>query len=219
VTSPLRPLACDFRRLRFSRNACLSRSCLGSFVGSFVAFVPGPVFKRAAVCPSLLSLSFFIVDLSASAGEHPMAETHAAAGFASTRPGRLTSLRCFRRSGPAGPAVVGAYCLPLALRAIADPGPARGPAGADHGGADLLRILPITALLSAAPATSRWNSAPISANGSSGASTHQIQRRRRNDRIEVMVRPIRALAALREEMGNRIGPELSRLKQLAGLRG
>jgi hypothetical protein len=34
--------------------------------------------------------------------------------------------------------------------------------------------------------------------------------------FEVMVRPIKALAALGEEMGNRIGPELSRLKQLAG---
>lgn len=34
--------------------------------------------------------------------------------------------------------------------------------------------------------------------------------------FEVMVRPIKALAALGEEMGNRIGPELSRLKQRAG---
>jgi hypothetical protein len=33
--------------------------------------------------------------------------------------------------------------------------------------------------------------------------------------FEVMVRPIKALAALGEEMGNRIGPELSRLKALA----
>jgi hypothetical protein len=35
--------------------------------------------------------------------------------------------------------------------------------------------------------------------------------------FEVMVRPIKALQALGEEMGNRIGPELSRLKQAAGL--
>jgi hypothetical protein len=34
--------------------------------------------------------------------------------------------------------------------------------------------------------------------------------------FEVMVRPIKALAALGEEMGNRIGPELSRLKQRSG---
>jgi hypothetical protein len=34
--------------------------------------------------------------------------------------------------------------------------------------------------------------------------------------FEVMVRPIKALQVLGEEMGNRIGPELSRLKQAAG---
>src|SRR5260221_9515315 len=34
--------------------------------------------------------------------------------------------------------------------------------------------------------------------------------------FEVMIRPIKALAALGEEMGNRIGPELMRLKELAG---
>jgi hypothetical protein len=33
--------------------------------------------------------------------------------------------------------------------------------------------------------------------------------------FEVMVRPIKALAALGEEMGNRIGPQLSLLKQAA----
>ncbi len=33
--------------------------------------------------------------------------------------------------------------------------------------------------------------------------------------FEVMIRPIKALAALGEEMGNRIGPQLSRLKELA----
>jgi hypothetical protein len=37
--------------------------------------------------------------------------------------------------------------------------------------------------------------------------------------FEVMVRPIKALAALGEEMGNRIGPELSRLKQRADAPG
>ena len=35
--------------------------------------------------------------------------------------------------------------------------------------------------------------------------------------FEVMVRPIKALAALGEEMGTRIGPQLSRLKELAGV--
>jgi hypothetical protein len=35
--------------------------------------------------------------------------------------------------------------------------------------------------------------------------------------FEVMIRPIKALQALGEEMGNRIGPQLSRLKQAAGV--
>jgi hypothetical protein len=34
--------------------------------------------------------------------------------------------------------------------------------------------------------------------------------------LEVMIRPIKALQALGAEMGNRIGPQLSRLKELAG---
>jgi hypothetical protein len=35
--------------------------------------------------------------------------------------------------------------------------------------------------------------------------------------FEVMIRPIKALAALGEEMGNRIGPQLSQMKAEAGL--
>jgi hypothetical protein len=35
--------------------------------------------------------------------------------------------------------------------------------------------------------------------------------------FEVMIRPIKALAALAEEMGNRIGPQLALLKQAAGV--
>ena len=37
--------------------------------------------------------------------------------------------------------------------------------------------------------------------------------------FEVMIRPIKALAALGEEMGNRIGPQLSQLKASAGIPG
>jgi len=37
--------------------------------------------------------------------------------------------------------------------------------------------------------------------------------------FEVMIRPIKALAALGEEMGNRIGPQLARLKQAAAAQG
>ena len=35
--------------------------------------------------------------------------------------------------------------------------------------------------------------------------------------FEVMIRPIKALQALGEEMGNRIGPQLARLKEAAGV--
>jgi len=35
--------------------------------------------------------------------------------------------------------------------------------------------------------------------------------------FEVMIRPIKALQALGEEMGNRIGPQLGQLKQAAGI--
>jgi hypothetical protein len=37
--------------------------------------------------------------------------------------------------------------------------------------------------------------------------------------FEVMIRPIKALQALGDEMGNRIGPELARLKQAAAAGG
>jgi hypothetical protein len=37
--------------------------------------------------------------------------------------------------------------------------------------------------------------------------------------FEVMIRPIKALAALGEEMGNRIGVQLARLKELAAAQG
>jgi hypothetical protein len=37
--------------------------------------------------------------------------------------------------------------------------------------------------------------------------------------FEVMIRPIKALAALGEEMGNRIGPQLARLKEAAAAQG
>jgi len=37
--------------------------------------------------------------------------------------------------------------------------------------------------------------------------------------FEVMIRPIKALQALGEEMGNRIGPQLARLKAAAAAQG
>src|SRR3981081_2276552 len=53
VASPL-PLACDFRRLRFSRNASFNRSWRGLFLGFFAGV---PVWR------SSLSFSSFIVNL------------------------------------------------------------------------------------------------------------------------------------------------------------
>src|SRR5437879_9543056 len=60
VTSP-RPRACDFRRLRFSRDASFSRSCRGFF-------------PRSPLCPWTLAFASFIVDLFERAGEKPMGE-------------------------------------------------------------------------------------------------------------------------------------------------
>jgi hypothetical protein len=57
-----RPRACDFRRLRFARNASFRRSFLESLLesltGSFFGSVAG-----APLCPSRLRFSSFIVDL------------------------------------------------------------------------------------------------------------------------------------------------------------
>jgi hypothetical protein len=57
-----RPRACDFRRLRFARNASFRRSFLESLLesltGSFFGAVAG-----APLCPSRLRFSSFIVDL------------------------------------------------------------------------------------------------------------------------------------------------------------
>ena len=57
----LRPRACDFRRLRFSRNASFSRSRRGFF-------------PRSPLCPSPLSFASFIVDLFERAGENRWAK-------------------------------------------------------------------------------------------------------------------------------------------------
>ena len=118
---------------------------------------------------------------------------------------------------PAGLAIVGTYCVSLAVRAIADSGAAGDATGADHGGADFREFYAITAPLSAAPTTSRWNLPPISANGSSRASISSNSMSTGNDQFEVMIRPIKALAALAEEIGNRIGPQLARMKAAARL--
>jgi hypothetical protein len=43
------PLACDFRRLRFSRNARFSRSCRGSLAGFFAGALASPSFSSVIV--------------------------------------------------------------------------------------------------------------------------------------------------------------------------
>src|SRR3982074_427081 len=49
---------------------------------------------------------------------------------------RLASFCRVGRSRPAGLAAVRTYCVPFAVRAIANPGATCNAAGADHGGAD-----------------------------------------------------------------------------------
>jgi hypothetical protein len=85
-----RPLACDFRRLRFSRNARFSRSCLESLV-------PAGRFAAVGCCPSPLFFSSAIVDLF---GQPRMIEAwHGCHGNASagTASRLLTTPRCCRR--------------------------------------------------------------------------------------------------------------------------
>src|SRR6185312_9798036 len=61
-----RPRACDFRRLRFARNASFRRSFLESFLESLLESLTGSFFGSVAgalLCPSRLRFSSFIVDL------------------------------------------------------------------------------------------------------------------------------------------------------------
>jgi hypothetical protein len=85
------------------------------------------------------------------------------------------------------------YCVSLAVRAIADSWATRDPAGADERGADFR-------------AFSRSPRVYLNEAG------EMIE-------FEVMIRPIKALAARSEEIGNRIGPQLVPLKQSAGASG
>jgi hypothetical protein len=170
VISSLRPRACDFRRLRFSRNACLSRSCLGSFGGVF----PGPFSTGAAVCPRSLSLSFFIVTCP-HRREKTLHRRNPRAGIFSVD--RWSSLVAFGDRDPLVPLST-EHIVFRSLRATADP---RWPAALPV----LTTVIPIfeNLALSAAPARSRWNSASISANGSAGPSISSNQRSRRNDPV------------------------------------
>jgi hypothetical protein len=93
------------------------------------------------------------------------------------------------------------------VRAIADSRSTCGPAGAvASGDPEILRPL---AALEFAANIGKWQLKGIDLIKFNDAG-EMIE-------FEVMIRPIKALQALGEEMGSRIGPQLSRLKELAGI--
>ena len=155
----LRPRACDFRRLRFSRNASFSRSWRAFFAGSGFA-------------PSRLSLSSFIVDLFECAAlrndtsDKPMSENHALAPLPQRT---LDGWHRFVASGDHGwpPSV---EHIVFRSPFVQSPIPTDGTLLVLTTVLQISRIFAITARSSQAPTTPRWNLPPISANGSSRAS-------------------------------------------------
>jgi hypothetical protein len=135
-----------------------------------------------------------------------------AGAFAATDPGRLAPLCRLGRSRPADGALVGTYCVSLAIRAIADTGATtvvqifenfRYHRTFTSGSHDVV--------LEFAANIGKWQL--------KGVDLIKFNQAGEMIEFEVMIRPIKALAALGEEMGNRIGPQLARLKQLAGASG
>jgi hypothetical protein len=64
----------------------------------------------------------------------------------------------------------------------------------------------------------RWDFPPISATGHLGSiGRFKRDESRKMIEFEAMFGPLKALAAQTEQAGNRIGPELPRLKQKAGV--
>jgi hypothetical protein len=118
----LRPLAWDFRRRRFSRNARFSRSCLESLP-------PAGRFAAVGCCPSPLCFSSVIVDLFDARlrmiGAWPDRRTIRIGTAATAMPEALAPLRGFGRRRAAAGFAVGAYRISLALRAITDSRTAR----------------------------------------------------------------------------------------------
>jgi hypothetical protein len=114
-----------------------------------------------------------------------------------------------------GRAAVRTYCISLPLRANADSGTHRDGASADHRGADIreFRYHPEfvsgshDAALEFGANIGKWQLKVIDLIKFDDAG-EMIE-------FEVMVRPIKALQALGDEMGNRIGPELIRPKAAA----
>jgi hypothetical protein len=132
-----------------------------------------------------------------------------------TDPGRLARLRRHRQSGPAAAAAIRTYCVSLAIRPIPIPGRT----------ATLLVLTTVVqifenfryhrefvagshdAALEFSANIGKWQLKGIDLI-KFNASGEMIE-------FEVMVRPIKALQALGDEMGTRIGPELARLKAAA----
>lgn len=122
-----RPLACDFRRLRFSRNARFSRSCRGSFAGFFAG---------SLAWPPPLAFSSVIVDLWHDRENAPIGETHALAPLPQrTLEGRHRFFACGVRDLPARPLSVHIVFHSPFVQAPIPWGPC-DPADADNRGAD-----------------------------------------------------------------------------------
>ena len=99
TASSLRPLACDFRRLRFSRNASFSRSCRASF------FACPPVWPSPFPCHPSSWTRRMDAPQRISPGEWPMGENHALAPLPQRT---LAGWHRFVASGD--PETCGRYC-------------------------------------------------------------------------------------------------------------
>ena len=139
-----------------------------------------------------------------------MSETPGTGAFAAADAGGLASLCRLRRSRSAGPAAGGTYCVSLAVRAIAD-SRARP--------ATLLVLTTVVQIfenfryhrtfVAGTHDAALEFSANIGKWQLKGIDLIKFDDAGEMIEFEVMIRPIKALQALGEEMGNRIGPQLS----------
>jgi hypothetical protein len=210
VPASLRARAWDLRRLRFSRKASFSRSWRGFFA-------------TIAVCRSRLSLSSFIVDLDVpplqrhDQENRPMGEIHALAPLAQRT---LDGWHGFVASGDRD-LLASLLAEDIVFRSpfVQSPIPGRP--------ATLLVLTTVVQIFENFAYHRRFTAGPHDAALEFSANIGKWQLKgidliKFNDagemvEFEVMIRPIKALAALGEEMGNRIGPQLSRLKQAAAV--
>jgi hypothetical protein len=207
----LRPLACDFRRLRFSRNARFSRSCRGLLGG-------------APACPSRLSLSSFIVGLfeCIAASEMACQENEPMGEIPALAPLPQRTLDNWHRFVASGDQALLASLLSehIVFRSpfVQSPIPGRP--------ATLLVLTTVVQIFEnfryhrSFFAGSHDAALEFSANIGKwqlkGIDLITFNEAGEMIEFEVMIRPIKALQALGEEMGNRIGPQLARLKEAGG---